>query len=601
MCGIFGTHSNPAAIKDVIQGLNDLSYRGYDSWGIAFYGDKHLEQIKSAGNVPATTPIATEHRRTAIGHTRWSTHGGPSDTNAHPHLSQDQRFAVVHNGIIENHRTLREQCPGIPFTSETDTEVIVHLISKEVANGKSPIEALRCVGKQLEGRYAFVVLDQETDGFMALCSGSPLVVGLSECGGVQYIASDVQAISRHATQVMHLKDDQLLHCHKQGIDLQSISTGDIQAVDMQPISRRIKPASKGQYTHFMRKEIDEQATCFENSAITQLPLELSGIDRKQLQGLTRIILLGCGTSWHAALLAEYWLEQELGLPVEVEYASEFRYRHAPLFASDCVIALSQSGETADTNAAVELAKSKGATIIGICNVPDSTLTRLADTTFYTEAGPEIGVASTKAFTTQLAILYQLTLALSVSRETLTLDEALSRQAVLHELPEKIRTILAGEPRIRELASKIYTRSNALFMGRGLYFPIALEGALKLKEVSYIHAEGYPAAEMKHGPIALIDEQMPVFIIATQDESYLKIRSNIAEVKSRGAYVIAIANENDSALAEEVDEIIELPITAPDLMPILSVIPFQLLAYHVASFRGCNIDKPRNLAKSVTVE
>jgi glucosamine--fructose-6-phosphate aminotransferase (isomerizing) len=599
MCGIFGTRANPNAVEQVVQGLNDLSYRGYDSWGIAYPGRSEVCSRKAVGLVPPTLDSTLSEIERAIGHTRWSTHGEPNESNAHPHISHDGRFAIVHNGIIENYLQLKKFCKDVEFHSETDTEVIAHLVANYVKDGSSPADAVRLVAKQLDGRYAFVVLDEQTDTLLAIRRGSPLVLGTA--GDVQYIASDALALSRYADQIAYLEDDELVSCSADGIQLHELESGKALKPAFEPLAKDVTPTSKGKYAHFMRKEIDEQLQVLSQPATNALPLEIDGISLEQLRQLKRIIIVACGTSWHAGLVAEYWMERLTGIPVEVEYASEFRYRSAPLSADDCVIAISQSGETADTNAAIELAKKKGAAIIAICNTDGSTLTRLANASLLTHAGPEIGVASTKAFTTQLCILYQLTLILAVSRETLSIEDVKQKQHDLQQLPTAVEAGIAIEDDIKRIAKCIYKRQHALFLGRGLHFPIALEGALKLKEVSYIHAEGYPAAEMKHGPIALIDKKMPVFFIATQDASYQKVRANIAEVKSRGGYVVAIANEGDGCLAEQVDDILYLPPVPAELAPIVSVIPFQLLAYHVAKLRGCDIDKPRNLAKSVTVE
>jgi glucosamine--fructose-6-phosphate aminotransferase (isomerizing) len=599
MCGIFGTRANPYALENVIQGLNDLSYRGYDSWGVAYPGESDVSTHRAVGLVPAWLNLGISGVKRAIGHTRWSTHGKPNEANAHPHLSYDKRFAVVHNGIIENYLALKKQCEGISFQSETDTEVIVHLIASHVAKGLTPADAVRRIATELDGRYAFVILDQKCDALLAIRRGSPLVLGLN--GDTQYIASDASALSRHANQIAYLEDDELVCCYSDGMMLQKLGSGEFIEPEFEPLNKDVVPTSKGKYAHFMRKEIDEQLQVLTQPATNALPMEMAGISPNQLRRLKRIIIVACGTSWHAGLVAEYWIERLAGIPVEVEYASEFRYRAAPVSSDDCVIAISQSGETADTNAAVELAKEKGATILAICNTDGSPLTRLADASLLTHAGPEIGVASTKAFTTQLCVLYQLALILCVSRETLSTQEVATKQRDLRQLAGAIEASIAIEKDIERIAERIHRRQHALFLGRGLHFPIALEGALKLKEVSYIHAEGYPAAEMKHGPIALIDKEMPVFFIAVKDPSYQKIRANIAEVKSRGGYVVAIASEGDDCLAQQVDDILWLPPTPAELAPIISVIPFQLLAYHTAKLRGCDIDKPRNLAKSVTVE
>lgn len=600
MCGIFGTRANPEALKQVIEGLNDLSYRGYDSWGVAFAENGKTMVHKQVGMVPKELDLAPHHvGQCVIGHTRWSTHGKPNQANAHPHLSYDHRFAIVHNGIIENYLALKKNCPDIEFNSETDSEVIAHLLAKAVAEGHAVREAVRVVAQQLEGRYSLLVLDRESDALIAVRNGSPLVLGKNDCA--QLISSDTLALARHATAIAHMEDGELAYCDNKGIEIQNLKNGNTRPARYEVLSQEKLAVCKGDYEHFMRKEIDEQPLVLAQPCTNALPLDIPGLNRSRISQLKRVIIVGCGTSWHAGLVAEYWMEKLAHIPVEVEYASEFRYRSPPLSSDDCVIAISQSGETADSNAAVELAKEKGATIVAVCNTRGSTLHRLSDACLFTHAGPEIGVASTKAFTTQLTILYQIALTLAVSRGTLTEAEAEEKRGELRLLPRAIEASIAIEKQIEHIAKKIYRHQHALFLGRGLHFPIALEAALKLKEVSYIHAEGYPAAEMKHGPIALIDKEMPVFFIANKDDSYQKIRSNIAEVKSRGGYVVALANEGDDCLAEQVDDILWMPQVPDDLAPIVSVVPFQLLSYHAAKLRECNIDKPRNLAKSVTVE
>ena len=599
MCGIFGTRANSAALKHVIEGLNDLSYRGYDSWGVSFAEQGQLVVHKQVGMVPEQLELDNTVSHHVIGHTRWSTHGEPNQANAHPHLSYDKRFTVVHNGIIENYIALKKSCSDIKFVSETDSEVVAHLLAKAAEKAADIRQAVCNVVKQLEGRYGLLIQDRESNALIAVRNGSPLVLGKSE--NTQYISSDTSALARHATAIAYMEDGELAYCDDNGIELQDLSSGETRPAQYEELSQEKLAVSKGDYEHFMRKEIDEQPLVLAQPCTHALPLEIPGLSKDRLCGLRRIIIIGCGTSWHAGLVAEYWMEQLAHIPVEVEYASEFRYRSPPLSSEDCIIAISQSGETADSNAAVELAKEKGATIIAVCNTRGSTLHRLSDACLFTHAGPEIGVASTKAFTTQLTILYQLALALAVSRETLSQSTAESKQSELRLLPQAIEACIAIEPHIVNIAKKIYQHQHALFLGRGLHFPIALEAALKLKEVSYIHAEGYPAAEMKHGPIALIDKDMPVFFIANKDDSYQKIRANIAEVKSRGGYVVALANEGDDCIAEQVDDVLWMPEVPDDLAPVVSVVPFQLLSYHAAKLRECNIDKPRNLAKSVTVE
>lgn len=598
MCGLFGTRGHHDVKQTVVKGLQDLSYRGYDSWGLAMQAEGAIHVTKEVGLIPDNPELPEINTSLAIGHTRWSTHGEPSINNAHPHLSQDARIAVVHNGIIENYAELKGSLGNsVIFQSDTDTEVVAHLLNEACQNGSTLIDALRQVTKRLKGRFALLVIDSEHDQLLAVRQGSPVVAGTD--GTKQWIASDTFALSRQCNEAMYLEDGQMLIANNEGMHLYD-ENDELIPVQMEPISTQSASSKLENYEHFMRQEIDEQAAVIHRTTQAWDPQQHLFPDDK-LEKLKRIIILGCGTSWHAGLVAEYWLERYAKLPVDVEYASEFRYRDPLIQPGDCVIAISQSGETADTNAAVSVAKEKGAYIIALCNTPGSTLTRLADHICPTHAGMEIGVASTKAFTTQLVVLYQISIWLAENLKTLDISECYKRYETLNTLPDAVTETLKSEPAIKDIAEHYHEHPNALYLGRGLHFPIALEGALKLKEVSYVHAEGYPAAEMKHGPIALIDSQMPVVVVAIQDHTYEKILANIAEIKARLGRIIAIGSKNDSQLTQGCDHVITVPEVATDLMPLITVLPLQLLAYHIAAYRGCDIDKPRNLAKSVTVE
>ena len=614
MCGIVGYLGNSDAFPILIKGLKRLEYRGYDSAGIAVVQNKDLLNFKCKGKVVDLENLV-EGKSTAghigIGHTRWATHGVPNDVNAHPHLSGDGRLALIHNGIIENYASLKEELQnrGHKFLSDTDTEVLVHFI-EDVRNteGVELFDAVRIALAQVIGAYAIVIIDKDNpDQLIVAKKSSPLVIGIGT-DDEYYIASDATPIIEYTKNVVYLEDEEIaLIDRKQGLKIVTIQnrskTPYIQALEL-----KLEAIEKGGYDSFMLKEIHEQPRSIRDSFrgrinLPQGIIKMSGVDdyKGKWIGAKRIIVVACGTSWHAGLVAEYLFEDFARIPVEVEYASEFRYRNPVIQPDDIVIAISQSGETADTLAAIELAKEHGAFIFGVCNVVGSTISRATDTGAYTHAGPEIGVASTKAFTAQVTVLYQLALAVAEVRGALPKERMTRLMAELNSVPDKVEEVLKTNDLVEKIASIYKDSRNALYLGRGYSFPVALEGALKLKEISYIHAEGYPAAEMKHGPIALIDDEMPVFVIATQGHSYEKVVSNIQEVKARKGKITAIVTAGDKTVRRFADHVIGIPKTDDSLVPIISVIPLQLLAYHIAVMRGCNVDQPRNLAKSVTVE
>lgn len=614
MCGIVGFIGNDEAFPILIKGLKRLEYRGYDSAGVAMIDNGNFNLYKCKGKVAQLEALA-ENQTTlgtvGIGHTRWATHGAPNDVNAHPHMSGDGNIVLIHNGIIENYASLKEALmnQGHTFESETDTEVLVHFIEDVlVKTGVSLFEAVRMALTEVIGAYAIVLMDKRNPNQL-ICAkkSSPLVIGVGSDGDF-YIASDATPIIEYTKNVVYLNDEEVaLLDRKEGLKIVTIQnqqkTPYIQALEL-----KLEAIEKGGYDSFMLKEIHEQPKSIRDSIRGRLNLNLgtmkmSGVDRHEAKWVNanRIIVVACGTSWHAGLVAEYLFEEFARIPVEVEYASEFRYRDPIIQHGDIVIAISQSGETADTLAAIELAKERGAFIFGVCNVVGSTISRATDSGAYTHAGPEIGVASTKAFTAQVTVLYQLALAVAQKRGTLTKERLHRLMAELQSIPEKVEEVLKTNSIVETIAEIYKDHKNALYLGRGYSFPVALEGALKLKEISYIHAEGYPAAEMKHGPIALIDDEMPVFVIATQGHSYDKVVSNIQEVKARKGKIIAIVTAGDKTVKGLADHVIEIPKTDDSLVPIVSVVPLQLLAYHVAVMRGCNVDQPRNLAKSVTVE
>jgi glucosamine--fructose-6-phosphate aminotransferase (isomerizing) len=614
MCGIVAYIGDKEAFPIVLKGLKRLEYRGYDSAGIALINKDGMVNFKQKGKVSFLEEFAEDKDSSGtigIGHTRWATHGLPNDVNAHPHLSGDGKIALIHNGIIENYDTLREglKARGHVFKSETDTEVLVHLI-EDIKNNEnvSTAEAVRLALNNVIGAYAIVVMSIENPGqLIAARKSSPLVVGIGKNGDF-YLASDATPIVEYTNEVVYLNDEEIAIVERnKGLRLYTIQNQE-KTPYIQELEMQLEALEKGGYEHFMLKEIHEQPRSIRDCFRGRLNVDkgwvgLGGIKdyEQKLANSNRIIMVACGTSWHAALVGEYLIEDLTRIPVEVEYASEFRYRNPILSENDIVIAISQSGETADTLAALELAKSKGATILGICNVVGSSISRITDAGSYTHAGPEIGVASTKAFTAQVTVLTLM--ALSIGHRKGTISESKFRRIIseLELIPDKVSEVLKTNDHIEHIASIYKNAQNALYLGRGNSFPVALEGALKLKEISYIHAEGYPAAEMKHGPIALIDEEMPVFVIATKGTSYEKVVSNIQEVKARKGKIIAIVTKGDTQVKGIADHVIEIPETDEHLVPLLATIPFQLLSYHVAVMRGCNVDQPRNLAKSVTVE
>jgi glutamine---fructose-6-phosphate transaminase (isomerizing) len=614
MCGIVAYIGDKEAFPIVLKGLKRLEYRGYDSAGIALINKDGIVNFKQKGKVSFLEEYAEDKDSSGtigIGHTRWATHGLPNDVNAHPHLSGDGKIALIHNGIIENYDTLREglKARGHVFKSETDTEVLVHLI-EDVKNNEnvSTAEAVRLALNNVIGAYAIVVMSIDNPGqLIAARKSSPLVVGIGKNGDF-YLASDATPIVEYTNEVVYLDDEEIAIVERnKGLRLYNIQNQE-KTPYIQELEMQLEALEKGGYEHFMLKEIHEQPRSIRDCFRGRLNVDkgwvgLGGIKdyEQKLANANRIIMVACGTSWHAALVGEYLIEDLARIPVEVEYASEFRYRNPIISENDIVIAISQSGETADTLAALELAKSKGATILGICNVVGSSISRITDAGSYTHAGPEIGVASTKAFTAQVTVLTLM--ALAIGHRKGTVSESKFRRIIseLELIPDKVAEVLKMNDHIEFIASIYKDAPNALYLGRGNSFPVALEGALKLKEISYIHAEGYPAAEMKHGPIALIDEEMPVFVIATKGNSYEKVVSNIQEVKARKGKIIAIVTKGDTQVKGIADHVIEIPETDEHLVPLLATVPFQLLSYHVAVMRGCNVDQPRNLAKSVTVE
>ncbi|MBL7978881.1 MAG: glutamine--fructose-6-phosphate transaminase (isomerizing) [Bacteroidetes Order II. Incertae sedis bacterium] len=610
MCGIVGYIGPREATPILLNGLQRLEYRGYDSAGIAVVnGALHVRKKK--GKVKELAKLIAENPVTGqlgIGHTRWATHGAPDDVNAHPHMAGNLQFAMVHNGIIENYAALREKLirKGYQFTSQTDTEVLVKLI-EDVKNTThlSLDTALMQALTQVEGTYGIVLISHEDpDLLIAARNGSPLILGIGE--GEYFLASDASPLVEYTKQVVYLNDGDVLTVRRSGFEIKTLDN-QLLKPEVHELEMELEAIEKSGYDHFMLKEIMEQPESIRNCLRGRIRLEENMI---QLGGLVdvmdrllaakRIVIAACGTSWHAGLVGEYLLESLAGIPVEVEYASEFRYRNPILSKDDVVMVISQSGETADTLAAVREAKSRGALTLGICNAVGSTIARETDAGVYLHAGPEIGVASTKAFTAQVTVLTMIALRMGQGR-TITDAEMTTYLQELAEIPEKVTEVLKLNEDIRALAPMYRYASNFLYMGRGYHFPVALEGALKLKEISYIHAEGYPAAEMKHGPIALIDEFMPVVMIANRDAIYDKVVSNVEEIRARKGSIVAITDEGNQDLDRLCEKVFHVPHTVDFLMPLLTVIPLQLLSYHVAVLRGCNVDQPRNLAKSVTVE
>jgi glucosamine--fructose-6-phosphate aminotransferase (isomerizing) len=611
MCGIVGYIGYRDAYPIIIKGLHRLEYRGYDSAGVALL-DKDLKVYKKAGKVSDLENFVKDIKlkgAIGMGHTRWATHGAPSDRNSHPHSSGDRKLTIIHNGIIENYATIKEALmgKGHVFKSDTDTEVLIHLV-EDIQNetGLDVQEAVRIALNKVIGAYAIVIMSQDDpDLIIAARKGSPLVIGVGK--GEYFVASDATPIVEYTKNVIYLNDNEIAYIRRDSLLVKNIDNT-VQIPYIQKLDLQLEMLEKGGYDHFMLKEIYEQPRsirdCMRGRIYpTRGLVQLGGIKEyvEKLKNIDRIIIVACGTSWHAGLVGEYLIEEYARVPVEVEYASEFRYRNPIISEKDLVIAISQSGETADTMAAIELAKEKGATIFGICNVVGASIPRTTHAGVYTHAGPEIGVASTKAFTAQVTVLTLIAFYIAQQRGKITQGKMVEYLTELNEIPDLVERALQTNEQVKVIAEKFKDSRNCLFLGRGSSFPVALEGALKLKEISYIHAEGYPAAEMKHGPIALIDSEMPVVFIATKDSSYEKVVSNIQEVKARGGHVIAIVTEGDTVVRDMAEYVIEIPQTGPAFVPLLATIPLQLLSYHIAVLRGCNVDQPRNLAKSVTVE
>ncbi|KFD39670.1 glutamine amidotransferase [Schleiferia thermophila str. Yellowstone] len=614
MCGIVGYLGYRDAYPILIKGLKRLEYRGYDSAGVAIHNGHNIHYYKKKGKVSDLEQISSNNPhdgRMGIAHTRWATHGEPSDINSHPHTSMSGNLFLIHNGIIENFHSIKEalSARGFKFKSDTDTEVLVNLIEDIQKGENTTLEnAVRQALNQVIGAYAICVFDKrEPNEIIVAKMGSPLVIGLAE--DEYFIASDATPFLEYTKKVIYLQDGEMGVIRKgKPLVIREIKTNLTIDPYVQQLQMDIEQIEKGGFEHFMLKEIYEQPRSVRDTLRGRLLPEqglinMRGIDeyKEKFLNAQRIIIVGCGTSWHAGLVGEYLIEDIVRMPVEVEYASEFRYRNPIITEKDVVIAISQSGETADTLAAVKLAKSMGATIFGICNVVGSSIARETHAGAYTHAGPEIGVASTKAFTAQITVLALIALKLGYMKGSISESKYMRLLIELNSIPEKIEVTLKCDPLTRYLAEIYKDSSNALYLGRGYNFPVALEGALKLKEISYIHAEGYPAAEMKHGPIALIDENMPVIVIAPKNDQYDKIYSNVQEVKARKGRVLAVVNHDDEDISSIADHIIEVPETENIYSPIINTIPLQLLSYHIALMRGCNVDQPRNLAKSVTVE
>ncbi|MDO7591072.1 MAG: glutamine--fructose-6-phosphate transaminase (isomerizing) [Flavobacteriaceae bacterium] len=615
MCGIVAYIGQQQASPIIIKGLKRLEYRGYDSTGISLFDGTELHTVKTKGKVSdLESKLETQNSISAqigIGHTRWATHGIPNDLNAHPQASNSSNLVLVHNGIIENYASIKEELiqRGYTFSSDTDTEVLVNLIEDVQKKEKVKLgKAVQIALTQVIGAYAIVVFDRrKPNELIAARLGSPLAIGIGK--EEFFVASDATPFIEYTKNVIYLEEEHLaiIRCDRD-ITIRKINNDKVIKPYVEELQMSLENIQKGGYDHFMLKEIFEQPQAIRDTLRGRLlsnegKITLSSLNEHENKFLKarRILIVACGTSWHAGLVAEYLLEKFTRIPVEVEYASEFRYRDPIIFQDDIIIAISQSGETADTLAAIKIAKERGAFVFGVCNVVGSSISRMTDTGCYTHAGPEIGVASTKAFTTQITVLSLLALHLGMVKGSLSRSEYQKHLAELESIPDKVSEILKQEKLIKEVASSFNETSNCIYLGRGYNFPVALEGALKLKEISYIHAEGYPAAEMKHGPIALIDEQMPVVVIATKKGHYDKVVSNIQEIKSRKGRIIAVVSEGDVRVKELADYCIEVPESLECFTPILTTIPLQLLSYYIAVQRGCNVDQPRNLAKSVTVE
>jgi glutamine---fructose-6-phosphate transaminase (isomerizing) len=611
MCGIVGYIGFREAYPIIIKGLQRLEYRGYDSAGVALLNGE-MRIYKKQGKVSDLEAFVANQPTSAsvgMGHTRWATHGAPSDRNSHPHTSNNGRLSIIHNGIIENYASIKEEMikRGHVFESDTDTEVLIHLIEDIQEKTKQSLdESVRIALKEVVGAYAIVVISKDhPDEIIAARKGSPMVIGVGD--GEYFIASDATPIVEYTKNVIFLNDSEMAIVKRDSLVIKTIDNI-VQDPYIHELELQLEMIEKGGYEHFMLKEIYEQPRSIYDSMRGRINskdgfIGLSGLNEyeEKFKNAERILIVACGTSWHAGLVAEYLIEDYARIPVEVEYASEFRYRNPVITEKDIVIAISQSGETADTLAAIELAKSKGATIFGICNVVGSSIPRASNAGAYTHAGPEIGVASTKAFTAQVTILTLLAWSIGQKKGAIKKTRLMELLSALEAIPAKVEKALESNDEIKAISERFKDAHNFLYLGRGYNFPVALEGALKLKEISYIHAEGYPAAEMKHGPIALIDENMPVVVVATKGTILEKIISNIQEVKARKGVIIAIVTEGDEDVRKMADYVIEIPETEECLVPLLATIPLQLLSYHIAIMRGCNVDQPRNLAKSVTVE
>ncbi|WBX76471.1 glutamine--fructose-6-phosphate transaminase (isomerizing) [Tenacibaculum ovolyticum] len=618
MCGITGYIGNRDAYPIVINGLKRLEYRGYDSAGIMMYDGESIHLSKTKGKVSDLEIITNKEERRkkgniGIGHTRWATHGVPNDTNSHPHVSESGDLVIVHNGIIENYDTLKKELisRGYTFKSDTDTEVLINLIEEVKKNENCKLgKAVQLALTNVIGAYAIAVFDKNKPNELIVARlGSPIAIGVGKNNEEFFVASDASPFIEYTKDAIYLEDGELAIIKKgKGIKVRKIENDKEIDTNIQELQLSLDQIEKGGYDHFMLKEIYEQPKAIiDTYRGRMLPdegiIRMAGIDDNlsKFTNANRIIIVACGTSWHAGLVGEYLFEDMARIPVEVEYASEFRYRNPIINENDVVIAISQSGETADTLAAIKLAKSKGAFVFGVCNVVGSSIARETHAGAYTHAGPEIGVASTKAFTTQITVLSLIALKLAKEKGTLSKSAVNSYLQTLQQIPTQVEKLLKTDAQIKEIAEVYKDAKNCLYLGRGFNFPVALEGALKLKEISYIHAEGYPAAEMKHGPIALIDENMPIFVIATNKGHYEKVVSNIQEIKSRSGKIIAIVTKGDTTVKEIADHVIEIPDTDEAFTPLLTTIPFQLLSYHIAVLLEKNVDQPRNLAKSVTVE
>ncbi|HZH69329.1 MAG TPA: glutamine--fructose-6-phosphate transaminase (isomerizing) [Flavobacteriaceae bacterium] len=618
MCGIVGYIGDKKAYPIIIKGLKRLEYRGYDSAGIAIYDGNNIQLTKTQGKVfdleeKSKSNLDASDGKIGIGHTRWATHGVPNDVNSHPHYSNSGDLVIIHNGIIENYGPLKEELKkrGYTFTSDTDTEVLVNLIEDVQKKEKVKLgKAVQIALNQVVGAYAIVVFDRQKPNELVVAKlGSPLAIGIGKDNTEFFIASDASPFIEYTNNAIYLEDEQVavIRQHKE-VKIRQIKDDSLVIPYVQELQLNLEQIEKGGYDHFMIKEIYEQPSVIKDTYRGRLLadqgiIRLGGLEDhvQKFINANRVIIIGCGTSWHAGLVAEYIFEDLARIPVEVEYASEFRYRNPVITEKDVVIAISQSGETADTLAAIKLAKSKGAFVYGVCNVVGSSISRETHSGTYTHAGPEIGVASTKAFTTQITVLTMIALKLAHVKGTISKANYMTHLRELEMVPTHIETALKTNDHVKEVATHFINARNFLYLGRGYNFPVALEGALKLKEISYIHAEGYPAAEMKHGPIALIDEEMPVVVIAINSNHYDKVVSNIQEIKSRKGIIIAVVSEGDTTVREMADFTLEVPNTTESLSPLITTIPLQLLSYHIAVMLGKNVDQPRNLAKSVTVE